>query len=63
MNRKKKVLVVSPDMSVAFDLLYKYVLIQTMLKLGIPHNICDIYINFLTDRRAYVQKTLSNELF
>jgi len=55
LNNKKKVIVVSTDMSAAFDLLDKEVLLPRMQKLGIPLSICSIYDNFLSNRRAFVQ--------
>jgi len=55
LDRKKKVVVVSTDMSAAFDLLDKEVLLPRMMKLGIPQSLCNIYEDFLSDRRAYVQ--------
>ena len=55
LDKKKKVIVVSTDMSAAFDLLDKDVLLPRMAKLGIPTNLIRIYDDFLSDRRAYVQ--------
>ena len=52
---KKKVIVVSTDMSAAFNLLDKEVLLPRMQKLGIPLSICRIYDDFLSNRRAFVQ--------
>jgi len=60
MDRKKKVIVVSTDMSAAFDLLDKEVLLPRMEKLGIPANLVRIYENFLSERKAYVQCDQSN---
>ena len=53
LDRGKKVIVVSTDMSAAFDLLDKEILIPRLLKLGIPKNITDIYEEFLSDRKAW----------
>ncbi len=47
LNKKKKVIVVSTDMSAAFDLLDKDVLLPWMAKLGIPTNLIQIYNDFL----------------
>ena len=55
LDNKKKVIVVSTDMSAAFDLLDKEVLLPRMKKLGIPQNLCRIYDDFLSNRRAFVQ--------
>ena len=55
LDKKKKVIVVSTDMSAAFDLLDKEVLLPRMKKLGIPQNLCRIYDDFLSNRRAFVQ--------
>ena len=55
LDRKKKVVVVSTDMSAAFDLLDKDVLLPRMSKLGIPPSLCNIYREFLSERRAHVQ--------
>jgi hypothetical protein len=55
MDNKKKVIVVSTDMSAAFDLLYKAILLPCMQKLGIPLTLCSIYNEFLSNRRAFVQ--------
>jgi hypothetical protein len=55
LENKKKVIVVSTDMSAAFDLLDKDVLIPRMQKLGFPQSICNIYTDFLSNRKAYVQ--------
>jgi len=55
LDKKKKVIVVSTDMSAAFDLLDKEVLLPRMMKLGIPKSLCNIYEDFLSNRRAYVQ--------
>ena len=42
-------------MSAAFDLLDKEVLLPRMKKLGIPQTLCNIYNDFLSDRKAFVQ--------
>jgi hypothetical protein len=42
-------------MSAAFDLLDKEILLPSMIKLGIPINLCKIYEEFLSNRKAYVQ--------
>ena len=55
LDNKKKVIVVSTDMSAAFDLLDKEVLLPRMRKLGIPQTLCRIYDDFLSNRRAFVQ--------
>ena len=55
LDNKKKVIVVSTDMSAAFDLLDKEVLLPRMKKLGIPQTLCRIYDDFLSNRRAFVQ--------
>ena len=55
LDNKKKVIIVSTDMSAAFDLLDKKVLLPRMQKLGIPPSICRIYDDFLSNRRAFVQ--------
>ena len=55
LDNKKKVVVVSTDMSAAFDLLDKDILLPRMGKLGIPPNLIRIYEDFLSDRKAYVQ--------
>ncbi len=55
LDDKKKVIVVSTDMSAAFDLLDKEVLLPRMQKLGIPLSLCRIYNEFLSNRRAFVQ--------
>jgi hypothetical protein len=55
LDNKKKVVVVSTDMSAAFDLLDKDILLPRMAKLGIPPNLIRIYEDFLSDRKAYVQ--------
>ena len=55
LENKKKVIVVSTDMSAAFDLLDKDVLIPRMQKLGFPQSICNIYTDFLSNRKAYVE--------
>jgi len=55
LDKKKKVVVVSTDMSAAFDLLDKDVLLPRMIKLGIPLSLCKIYDEFLSDRKAFVQ--------
>jgi len=55
LDNKKKVIVVSTDMSAAFDLLDKEVLLPRMIKLGIPQTFCRIYDDFLSNRRASVQ--------
>jgi len=55
LDKKKKVIVVSTDMSAAFNLPDKDVLIPQMAKLGIPANLIWIYDDFLRDRIGYVQ--------
>jgi len=55
LDNKKKVIVVSTDMSAAFDLLDKDILLPRMQKLGIPSTLCAIYNEFLSNRRAFVQ--------
>jgi hypothetical protein len=55
LDNKKKVIVVLTDMSAAFDLLDKEVLLPRMKKLGIPQTLCRIYDDFLSNRRAFVQ--------
>ena len=55
LDKKKKVVVVSTDMSAAFDLLDKEVLLPRMKKMGIPLTLCRIYNDFLSNRRAFVQ--------
>ncbi len=52
------------DMSAAFDLLDKEVLLPCMKKLGIPQTLCRIYDDFLSNRRAFVQcgKSKSDEI-
>ena len=55
LDSKKKVIVVSTDMSAAFDLLDKDVLLPRMLKMGIPMNLVEIYNDFLSGRKGYVQ--------
>ena len=55
MDRKKKVIVISTDMSAAFDLLDKDVLLPRMKKMGISQKFIDIYNDFLSDRKAYVE--------
>ena len=55
LDNKKKVIVISTDMSAAFDLLDKDVLLPRMQKLGIPSSLCSIYNDFLSNRRAFVQ--------
>jgi len=55
LDNKKKVIVVSTDMSAAFDLLDKEILLPRMQKLGIPSALCSIYDEFLSNRRAFVQ--------
>ena len=55
LDKKKKVIVVSTDMSAAFDLLDKEILLPRMQKLGIPSSLCSIYNEFLSNRRAFVQ--------
>jgi hypothetical protein len=54
LDNKKKVVVVSTDMSAAFDLLDKDILLPRMAKHGIPPNLIRIYEDFLSDRKAYV---------
>ncbi len=55
LDKKKKVIVVSTDMSAAFDLLDKDILLPRLQKLGIPSSLCSIYKEFLSNRRAFVQ--------
>jgi hypothetical protein len=55
LDKKKKVVVVSTDMSAAFDLLDKEILLPRMAKLGIPQNLIQIYDDFLSNRKAFVQ--------
>jgi hypothetical protein len=55
LDKKKKVVVVSTDMSAAFDLLDKKILLPRMAKLGIPQNLIRIYDDFLSNRKAFVQ--------
>jgi len=55
LDKKKKVVVISTDMSAAFDLLDKEILLPRMAKLGIPQNIIRIYDDFLSNRKAFVQ--------
>jgi hypothetical protein len=55
LDNKKKVIVISTDMSAAFDLLDKEILLPRMQKLGIPSSLCNIYNDFLSNRRAFVQ--------
>jgi hypothetical protein len=43
LDKKKKVIVVLTDMSAAFDLLDKDVLLPQMAKLGIPTNLIQFY--------------------
>jgi hypothetical protein len=43
LDKNKKMLVVSTDMSAAFDMLDKEILIPRMLQLGILQNVCSIY--------------------
>jgi len=51
LDNKKKVLVYSADMSAAFDLLRK----ENLFIPHVPNELNNIVMNFLTDRRAYVQ--------
>ena len=55
LDKKKKVIVVSTDMSAAFDLLDKEILLPRMKKLGVPENLIQIYDDFLSERKAYIQ--------
>ena len=55
LDKKKKVIVVSTDMSAAFDLLDKEILLPRMMKLGVPNNLIQIYDDFLSERKAYIQ--------
>jgi hypothetical protein len=55
LDKKKKVIVVSTDMSAAFDLLDKEVLLPRMMKMGVPDNLIRIYDDFLSERKAFIQ--------
>ena len=61
-ERKKKVILVTLDMSAAFDLLDKDILIPKLGAHGFPERIIAIYKDFLSDRKAVVQvgEELSN---
>ena len=54
-ERKKKVILVTLDMSAAFDLLDKSILIPKLRAHGFPERVIAIYNDFLNDRRAVVQ--------
>ena len=54
-ERKKKVILVTLDMSAAFDLLDKSILIPKLEAHGFPERIIAIYDDFLSDRKAVVQ--------
>ena len=54
-ERKKKVILVTLDMSAAFDLLDKSILIPKLRAHGFPERIIAIYKDFLSGRRAVVQ--------
>ena len=54
-ERKKKVILVTLDMSAAFDLLDKSILIPKLRAHGFPERVIAIYNDFLSDRKAVVQ--------
>ena len=54
-ENKRKVILVTLDMSAAFDLLDKTILIPKLRAHGFPEKIISIYQDFLSDRKAVVQ--------
>ena len=54
-EKKKKIILVATDLSSAFDLVDKDILIPRMLKMGFSKNICNIYMDFLSDRKGFVE--------
>jgi hypothetical protein len=55
LDKKRKGVVISTDMSAAFDLLDKEILLPRMAKLEIPQNIIRIYNDFHSNQKAFVQ--------
>jgi hypothetical protein len=54
-SKLKKVILVTVDISVAFDLLDKSILIPKLRAHGFPERVIAIYNDFLSDRKAVVQ--------
>ncbi len=55
LKMEKKIILVATDLSSAFDLVDKDILIPRMLKMGLSKSICDIYMDFLSDRKGFVE--------
>ena len=49
------VIVVSIDMSAVFDLLDKEIILPCTMKLGVPDNLIQIYEDFLSERKGFIQ--------
>lgn len=54
-EQKKEVAIYSVDLTAAFDVLRKEILVDLLLKKGLPHYLIRVIHGYLTDRMGYVQ--------